>query len=379
MRETSKAMGRRLAEGWFRKYLKGKILDICCGDDPVTPNCDKWDMPEGDAQKLKGVAAETYDCVYSSHGLEHMVDPLKAIERWWEVVKPGGHLIVIVPDEDLYEQGIWPSRWNPDHKTTWTAHKSSSWSAESINAAALIAGLKDHKLISIQTCDYGYDYSGGVWDRTLAGGEAAIEIIIQKVPETNYLAGFQDVWDQAYPLACISQDRGEHIWKVLRSPRLPEGEVWECGVWRGGSAMVISGAAPDRAIRLFDTFGGMPHSDRTIDEHVKGDFGDSDINRVRHLFRKSPNVSIYQGTAPGTFKGLENTEIAFLHLDVDVYQSVKEILKWCYPRMASGGVILVDDYNCETCKGCNKAVDEFFAKQESKPEPFPLGGCLIRT
>jgi hypothetical protein len=59
------------------------------------------------------------------------------------VVKPGGYLVVTVPDEDLYEQGLWPSTFNPDHKHTFTIYKTSSWSPVSINVLALLAGVGD--------------------------------------------------------------------------------------------------------------------------------------------------------------------------------------------------------------------------------------------
>ena len=52
-----------------------------------------------------------------------MRDPRSAIAQWWGLVKPGGVLFVIVPDEDLYEQGFWPSRFNCDHKWTFTIAK----------------------------------------------------------------------------------------------------------------------------------------------------------------------------------------------------------------------------------------------------------------
>ncbi len=59
-----------------------------------------------------------YDFVFASHVLEHM-DPRAALEDWLSLVRPGG-LIVLVPDEDLYEQGHVPSLFNDDHKHTFT-------------------------------------------------------------------------------------------------------------------------------------------------------------------------------------------------------------------------------------------------------------------
>lgn len=179
--ESSKARARRLAEGYFETIFIGAGIDIGCGPDPVTPDCVRWDIEQGDAQVLAGVPAESFDWVYSSHCLEHLRDPYAAIRRWWEVLKPLGKLLVAVPDEDLYEQGHWPSRFNGDHKWTFTVDKSSSWSPRSINVLNLVLSLPNHKCLWIRTLATGYDYSGGVWDRTLGQAEAQIEVLVAKV------------------------------------------------------------------------------------------------------------------------------------------------------------------------------------------------------
>lgn len=178
--ETSKARARRLREGYFEKYLVGNGIDIGCGDDPITPYCLAWDREQGDAQTLPGVAPESFDWVYSSHCLEDLPDPRSALLRWWEVLRPGGHLLVVVPDEDLYEQGFFPSRFNPAHRWTFTIHKSASWSPVSLNLTELVAPLPNHRTLWLRTCDAGYDYTGGVWDRTAGPVEVHIEALLQK-------------------------------------------------------------------------------------------------------------------------------------------------------------------------------------------------------
>ena len=157
--ETSKRRADRIATGWFEKYLIGKGIDIGCGDDPVTPDCARWDLPEGNAQYMEGIDDESFDWVYSSHCLEHMCDPSVALGNWWRILKPGGHLIVMVPDEDLYEQGHWPSAFNSDHKTTWTIRKRESWSPVSRNLLDELELLPQAKVVSTRLLDKGYDYS----------------------------------------------------------------------------------------------------------------------------------------------------------------------------------------------------------------------------
>ena len=65
------------------------------------------DLIHGDAQHILDYKKkESYDCVNSSHCLEHMKDVPSALSQWWGLVKPGGYLVTVVPHEDLYEQGI---------------------------------------------------------------------------------------------------------------------------------------------------------------------------------------------------------------------------------------------------------------------------------
>ena len=137
-------------------YLNGRILDIGAGLDPITNNAEVFDKLQGDAQEIKNYfQMESFDTVFSSHCLEHMSNPVEAINAWYSLVKPGGHLIVIVPDEDLYEQGHFPSIFNYDHKATFTISKSKSWSSVSVNCLDLCFKLNGRiKYLSQQNDSY---------------------------------------------------------------------------------------------------------------------------------------------------------------------------------------------------------------------------------
>lgn len=85
-----------------------------------------------------------------------MDEPLAALQEWWKLVKPEGVLFLVVPDEDLYEQGFWPSRFNPDHKWTLTICKHQSWSPVSINLWEAVRSLPDSQIEDIRLQDNGY-------------------------------------------------------------------------------------------------------------------------------------------------------------------------------------------------------------------------------
>jgi SAM-dependent methyltransferase len=151
----------KTAEIWGEdvlSLLKGEGLDIGAGTDPIVPGVRTFDQAQGDANRIDEYIHQQFDFVFSSHCLEHMLDPWDALARWWRLVKPNGHLIVIVPDEDLYEQGYWPSLFNEDHKHTFTLNKL-SWSTVSINVRTLIESLSSAEIISIIHQSHGYQKS----------------------------------------------------------------------------------------------------------------------------------------------------------------------------------------------------------------------------
>ena len=147
MNETQKT--KRIWEALERSILSGKGIDIGCGPDPLSAEVKAFDLKDGDANEITKYVDGVFDFVYSSHCLEHMREPTKAIQEWWKLVKPGGHLFILVPDEDLYEQGVFPSRFNSDHKATFTISKSHSWSPVSINVLDLVKLLPNAELVSL--------------------------------------------------------------------------------------------------------------------------------------------------------------------------------------------------------------------------------------
>ena len=156
--ETSKTRSVR-SKDFDKKYLQGKVLDIGAGKDRVCANAEGFDTEDGDANRvLDFLKGESYDTVYSSHCLEHMFDPPQALRQWWALIKPGGYLVLVVPDEDLYEQGIWPSIFNTDHKATFRMDSASSWSPVSHDVKSLVGTLPGAAIISAERHDMHYDY-----------------------------------------------------------------------------------------------------------------------------------------------------------------------------------------------------------------------------
>jgi len=190
MYEQSKAAKRRFDDGNFHnRYFIGEGIDIGCGEDNLgrlghvfrgIRSVRGWDMPDGDAQYLATIADNTFDFATSFHCLEHMVDPVVALKNWIRVVKAGGYLVITIPDEEMYEQEFWPSRFNSDHKWSFTL-RSNSMMPKSINVLDLCkqSGALVEKIEMIR--DFYYDHIKGQ-DQTLHPCiESSIEIVMRKL------------------------------------------------------------------------------------------------------------------------------------------------------------------------------------------------------
>ncbi|MEM7237860.1 MAG: class I SAM-dependent methyltransferase [Pseudomonadota bacterium] len=192
MRELSKSIMRRVREPNFvTSYFKGNGLDIGGRPDPLSLYSEFfplmgdvriWDLDDGDAQFMSGVADNSFDFVSSSHCLEHLHDPREGLENWIRVTKPGGHVVVLIPDEDLYEQGVFPSTFNLDHKVSFTIYKQTSWSDASINVFELLMGFGNAiqvQKVELMTASYRRNLPR--YDQTSTPiGESAIEFVIRK-------------------------------------------------------------------------------------------------------------------------------------------------------------------------------------------------------
>jgi SAM-dependent methyltransferase len=201
MKECSKSIARRLADSNFlRYYFVGEGVDIGGKPDPLLlyqeffplmKSVKTWDLEDGDAQFMAGVSDASIDFVHSSHCLEHLNDPAEGLRNWLRILRPGGHIIVMIPDEDMYEQGTFPSTFNRDHKNSFTIFKKKSWSPRSINVFNLLTSLDcDAEVLKVERLFGTHRFSLPRYDQTHTPvGESAIEFIVRKRPPAEVAYG----------------------------------------------------------------------------------------------------------------------------------------------------------------------------------------------
>ena len=166
-----------------------------------------------------------------------------------------------------------------------------------------------------------------------------------------------------------------------------QGDIVECGVWKGGSMMAVAetllkAGDTSRNLYLFDTFKGMPpptsndvdlagltaenllkSSDKEIDESV---WCRATLDVVKEALGStsypSDKVHFIKGMVEETIPQYVPEKIALLRLDTDWYESTKHEMEHLFPRLARGGVLVIDDYG--HWQGARKAVDEYLEKND---------------
>ncbi len=169
-----------------------------------------------------------------------------------------------------------------------------------------------------------------------------------------------------------------------------EGDFVECGVWRGGSAMLMAMALrkfgdKKRVLYLYDTYEGMSKPDekdinikgRKADELLKRQSKDdkksiwcySPLEEVKENMKRTSypidRIKFIKGKVENTISAKTFGNISLLRLDTDWYESTFHELKYLYPLLVKNGILIIDDYG--HWQGARKAVDKYFKNKNFKP------------
>ena len=156
-----------------------------------------------------------------------------------------------------------------------------------------------------------------------------------------------------------------------------DGDVVECGVFHGLAATQIAESIKAKELikemHIFDSFEGLSEiqeKDQTVksisNSELRKQFSYG-LEQVKQNLGEFDFIKLYKGWIPSRFEEVEELKFSFVHIDLDLYQPIKESFEFFYPRVVSGGIIVFDDYGQSAqFPGAKKAIDEVLEKVEYK-------------
>jgi len=178
---------------------------------------------------------------------------------------------------------------------------------------------------------------------------------------------FRSSVTQVKEYTCLDVARLANLWNLARLSG--PGIFLEVGSYKGGTALHICNAIELRGASFycFDPFekGGFDKLSDYDTAFRPADFTDTRYEAVVRLLSSKPDARVIQGFFPAAAESLNLRDIAFCHLDVDVYEATKKSLEYLAPRLAARSLIVVDDVDHRETPGVNKAVAEFLASNPS--------------
>lgn len=176
---------------------------------------------------------------------------------------------------------------------------------------------------------------------------------------------------------------------LLKNVNFKSGDVCEAGCWRGLSAYQIAShihsLKEDIVFHIFDSFEGLSdiqpvdryeHDHRDI-ESLKKQFACS-MHTVKENLKAFEFIKYYKGWIPERFDEVKDRTFSFVHIDVDLYQPIFDSFKFFYPRLATGGIMVFDDYGCIQFPGAKKAIDECISQHNYDFFlPLPSGQAFL--
>src|SRR6266851_2771851 len=139
---------------------------------------------------------------------------------------------------------------------------------------------------------------------------------------------FRRLYAEVSPYTLVSPDRCHILFSCALQAAAVDGDFIECGVYRGGTAILIqralqiAAANSRKRLLLFDTFEGMPENAAAGDSYSPGEMSDTSYESVVQRVSAGGQALVFKGLIPGTFASLGDERFAFAHVDVDIYQSI---------------------------------------------------------
>lgn len=191
-------------------------------------------------------------------------------------------------------------------------------------------------------------------------------------PYANYApwlqdAEFQDTYSRIKDHTLVDIYRCYELWQLTQEVHAinDTASFLEVGVWKGGTAGIVGRKLAllnsNIPFYLADTFSGVVKASEKDEFYKGGEHADTTTEIVEKLMSETgSNYKILTGIFPNdtAAKISADEKFGFCHIDVDVYQSAKDIVDWIWDRLITGGMIVFDDYGFHTCTGVTRYVNE---------------------
>lgn len=201
----------------------------------------------------------------------------------------------------------------------------------------------------------------------------AYETVLPKATYAPWLQDqkFNDVYGSIAGYTLVDRYRCYELWQLVEQSAKLRGALLEVGVWRGGTGALIAKKAKESGIAdtvyLCDTFTGVVKAGEKDSRYKGGEHADTSKEIVEELLAglELDNTMILVGMFPDETSGLVTDEaFRFCHIDVDVYQSAKDVVEWLWPKLVVGGMVVFDDYGFRGCDGVTRFVNEERGKED---------------
>jgi O-methyltransferase len=190
---------------------------------------------------------------------------------------------------------------------------------------------------------------------------------------------FNEYLRRFHELDGMNSDRRWTLYQLTRLVSTVPGDTAECGVFQGASSFIICRSLCGntdcmRTHYAFDSFEGLSAPSIADGNYwTKGNLA-CGLETVKANLQPLRTISWHQGWIPDRFQDVGKNVFSFVHIDVDLYEPTRDSIRFFYPRMNPGGIIICDDYGFTLCPGATLAVDEFLADKPEKMISLPCGG-----
>ncbi len=194
---------------------------------------------------------------------------------------------------------------------------------------------------------------------------------------------FMQIFESVKNNTLVDVYRCYELFSLIIDNASMEGDVLEVGVWKGGTGSILAKALNQvdisAKIYLADTFSGVVKAGKNDTIYKGGEHSDTSVKEVESLLNKidAKNVTILKGIFPNEVNIPSNIKLRLCHIDVDTYDSAKEVFDSIWDKIVVGGAVVFDDYGFFGCEGITHLCNEMKSTRKNSRFIHNINGHSI--